>query len=266
MSFSYTADVTKKLSSIEKFLFLGLSAVTLMGFFWPFFVSTRSQAHLAPWILLAAAPLTLISLAVTISRNKLDTKTIALLATLAALIAAMRPLGAGAIGIEPMWFILILAARIFGPYFGFILGALSMFLSALLTGGFGPWFNYQLFAAAWMGASVILIPRSLRGTREIGSLALLALLDCELFGIAMDLQFWPWSLGQSTQLSYKAGAPLQENLDHFFTYHFTASMAWDIPRALFTAALIVITGPSVLNALRRAYVKAAFVAPVRFEK
>jgi len=50
-----------------------------------------------------------------------------------------------------MWFVLILSARVFGPSFGFLLGALSMFLSALITGGFGPWLAYQSFAAGWIG-------------------------------------------------------------------------------------------------------------------
>ena len=263
---SYTGDVTRKLSPAEGSIFLTMTATTLLGFIWPFLVHDRAQAHFAPWILLAVAPLTIAALSLTISRNKLDTKTIALLATLAAITAALRPLGAGAIGIEPMWFLLILAARVFGPYFGFILGAFSMFLSALLTGGFGPWFNYQLFAAAWIGATVAIIPNSLRGRKELFALALLALFDCALFGILMDLQFWPWSLGQGTQLSYLAGAPLKENLSHFFTYHFTASMAWDIPRAIFTASLILITGSAVLHTLRRAYVKAAFAAPITFNR
>lgn len=264
MALRYTADVTRTLSRREKTIFSLLSSLTLLGFIWPFLVHTQNQAHIAPWLLLSAAPLTVVALMLTINQNKLDTKTIALLATLAALTAALRPLGAGAIGIEPMWFILILAARVFGAYFGFILGTFSIFLSALLTGGFGPWFSYQLFAAAWMGASVAVIPKKVRGGREIALLALLALIDCELFGIIMDLQFWPWSLGNGTQLSYIAGAPLSENLAHFFTYHFTASMAWDIPRAIFTATLIFITGPAILNTLRRAYVRAAFAAPIEY--
>lgn len=75
----------------------------------------------------------------------------------------------------------------------------------------------------------------------------------------MDLQFWPWSLGQGTQLSYIAGAPLSTNLENFISYHFLSSLAWDIPRAILTATLIAIAGAPVLNALRRARARAAFV-------
>jgi energy-coupling factor transport system substrate-specific component len=88
----------------------------------------------------------------------------------------------------------------------------------------------------------------------------------ELFGILMDLQFWPWALGSNTQLSYIAGGALSENISRFFTFHFATSMAWDIPRAVFTVLLISFTSKSVLSALRRTYTRAAFVTPVVFSE
>jgi energy-coupling factor transport system substrate-specific component len=80
----------------------------------------------------------------------------------------------------------------------------------------------------------------------------------------MDLQFWPWALGADTQLSYQAGAAITDNLQRFITFHFISSMAWDIPRALLTSILIVVTGPAVLSALRRTQLKASFLTPVQF--
>jgi len=41
-------------------------------------------------------------------------------------------------------------------------------------------------------------------------------------------------------------------------------MAWDIPRAIFTATLIVLTGKPVLHTLRRAHTRAAFMTPIEF--
>ena len=90
--------------------------------------------------------------------------------------------------------------------------------------------------------------------------------SAEFFGIAMDLQFWPWALGTDTQLSYLAGAPIAENLSRFVSYHFLSALAWDIPRAIFTATLISIAGSSILHTLRRAHTKAAFLAPIEFKK
>ena len=238
------------------------SGISALAFIWPFLIHEK-QGH-PQWIFLLATPFALLLLMVSVSNNELDSKSVALLAVLTALIAALRPMGTGAVGIEPMWFVLILSARVFGPSFGFLLGALSMFLSAILTGGMGPWVAYQSFAAGWIGLGVALIPRMVRGKREIFILALYAVVAAEFFGIAMDLQFWPWALGADTQLSFLAGAPISENLSRFFSYHFLSAMAWDIPRAVFTASLITIAGKPILQTLRRAHTRAAFLTPIEF--
>ena len=238
------------------------SAISAIGFLWPFFVDEKQGNP--QWIFLIATPFALLLLMVSVSNKELDSKSIALLAVLTALIAALRPMGTGAVGIEPMWFVLILSARVFGPSFGFLLGTLSMFLSAILTGGMGPWVAYQSFAAGWIGLGVALIPRGIRGKREIFILALYGIIAAEFFGIAMDLQFWPWALGADTQLSYLAGASISENLSRFFSYHFLSAMAWDIPRAIFTASLIAIAGAPILHTLRRAHTRAAFLTPIEF--
>ena len=82
----------------------------------------------------------------------------------------------------------------------------------------------------------------------------------------MDLQFWPWALSTQTQLSYIPGGSIAENCAHFFTFHFLTAMAWDVPRAIFTAVLIVLAGNPVLSALRRTYVRAAFLTPIEFSE
>ena len=51
--------------------------------------------------------------------------------------AALRPLGAGSAGLETVFFLLILAGRVFGPGFGFVLGATTLAASALITAGVG---------------------------------------------------------------------------------------------------------------------------------
>src|ERR1700722_17822302 len=75
----------------------------------------------------------------------IDAKALAMLGVLAAIDAALRPLGAGAAGIETVFLILVLAGRVFGAGFGFALGCTSLFASALLTGGAGPWRPYHVF-------------------------------------------------------------------------------------------------------------------------
>jgi energy-coupling factor transport system substrate-specific component len=228
-----------------------LISLAALGFFWPFFVPTNEMAEKASWFFLAATPLILLLVIVLVTQEELGSKKIALLGILTALIAALRPLGIGAIGIEPMWFALIIAARTMGPTFGFLLGTLSMALSALLTGGIGPWLSYQIFAAALIGWGTIFIPAKLRGAKEVIALIFYGILAAGFFGIAMDLQFWPWTLGPGTELSYLPGGALAENLDRFFTYHFVSALAWDIPRAVLTTILLSIATKPMLTALRR---------------
>jgi energy-coupling factor transport system substrate-specific component len=166
-----------------------------------------------------------------------------------------------------MWFILILSARVFGPSFGFILGLTSMFVSALLTGGVGPWLGYQVFAAAWIGmAAGMLGGKKLRDWKEISLLIFFGIIAAQVFGILMDLQFWPWALGADTQLSYIANGAISENLSRFIIFHFATAMAWDIPRAIFTALLLALSGRAVLSALRRTKIRAAFLQPIEFNE
>ncbi len=249
---------------------MAASAFSATGFLWPFFYHGQSgplpKIGIFFWV---AISLSLILVLAQISDASLDAKSIALLGVLSALIAALRPLGAGAAGIEPMWFILILSARVFGASFGFLLGLLSMLTSAVLTGGFGPWLTYQMFAAAWLGFIAGAFPQkfgkvALRGRSEIALLVVITVLATGIFGILMNLSFWPWVLGAQTQLSYSPSASITENFSRFLLFHFATSMAWDIPRAIFTALLVVLFGAPVLSALRRTKVRAAFLSPIDF--
>ncbi len=245
---------------VRRALISSLISMAALGFFWPFFVPTDEMADKASWFFLAATPLIMILVVVLVTQEELGSKKIALLGILTALIAALRPLGIGAIGIEPMWFALIIASRAMGPTFGFLLGTLSMALSALLTGGIGPWLSYQIFAAALIGWGTILIPAKLRGMQEVSALIFYGIIAAGFFGIAMDLQFWPWTLGPGTELSYLPGAALIENLDRFFTYHFISALAWDIPRAILTTILLSIATKPMLTALRRSDEISRFVS------
>jgi energy-coupling factor transport system substrate-specific component len=143
---------------------------------------------------------------------------------------------------------------------------ISMFASALLTGGIGPWLGYQVFAAAWIGLLAGSLPKKTRGVNEILLLIAFGIFASGFFGVLMDLQFWPWALGSNTQLSYLPTGDISENLSRFVTFHFATAMAWDVPRAIFTSTLIAITGTAVLSALRRTHTRAAFMSPIVFSE
>jgi energy-coupling factor transport system substrate-specific component len=246
----------------------GITLIGIVSFMWPFFAPSDSfvMAHStdAPLIFAMIIPLLLIVVLAQLSDGGMDSKSVALLGVLAAVIAALRPLGAGLGGIEPIWVILILAGRALGPGFGFVLGALSLFVSALFTGGVGPWLPFQMLAAAWVGLGAGLLPRA-SGRKEILILCGYAIGATVAFGFVLNLWFWPFSLNLPEQIAFVPGAGLSENLIAWMRFNIATSLGFDLPRALLTTLLIVIAGRPILFLLRRASRKAAFGAPVTFE-
>ena len=190
-----------------------------------------------------------------------------MLGVLAAVGAALRPLGAGTAGLEPMFFLMVLSGRVLGPGFGFVLGAVSMFASALLTGGVGPWMPFQMLSMGWvaMGAGLLPGPHRLRGRRELLLLAAYGAVASVLYGMVMDLQGWTFLQGLTSSISFVPGAPTGENLSRFVAYVLATSLGWDLPRAALTVVLTLAVGRPVLRALRRATRRAAFAPPVAFE-
>ncbi len=246
---------------------LAVSAVGVIAFFWPFVVAPSSLAadHAtdAPWFFALLLPLVLGVLLAEISDGGLDAKGVAMLAVLAAVATAVRPLGAGVAGLEPMFVVLLLGGRALGPAFGFALGSLAMFTSALLTAGVGPWLPFQMVAAGWFAMAAGLLPQ-IRGKAEIAMLMIYGALGSLGYGLLMNLSFWPWALGDGSQLSFVAGAPLSENLSRWLAFTAATSLGWDIPRAVLTSLLTLLAGPVLLRSVRRATRRAAFGVPVRF--
>ncbi|MBF6054154.1 ECF transporter S component [Streptomyces eurocidicus] len=246
-----------------------VSAIGVAAFGWPLLAGSASGlAHSkdAPWLFAALLPMLLAVVVATISDAGLDAKAIAMLGVLAAAGAALRPLGAGTAGIEPMFFLMVLSGRVLGPGFGFVLGAVSMFASALLTGGVGPWMPFQMLAMGWvaMGAGLLPGPDRLRGARETALLAVYGAVASLLYGTVMNLQGWPYIGALATGVSFVPGDPLPENLARFVAYCLATSLGWDLPRAAVTVVATLTLGPAVLKALRRATRRAAFDAPVAF--
>ena len=249
---------------------LAIGAATVVGliaFGWPLVASPESSAvaHAddAPLLFAVIVPVLLVVVLAQIADGGMDAKAIAMLGVLAAVIAALRPLGGGTAGLEPIWVVLILGARALGPGFGFCLGAVSLFASALLTGGVGPWLPFQMLGAAWVGLGAGLLPRA-TGRRELLMLAGYGAVACLAYGFLLNLWFWPFTTGLPEQLAFTAGAGVGENLMAWLRFCLITSLGYDIPRAALTVVLILVAGRPVLTALRRMSRKAAFEAPVDF--
>lgn len=245
------------------------SLAGLMMFCWPLFVrptiDTVGHTSDAPFVFMGVLPFLVAIVLASFSEGGMDSKALAMLGVLSAINAALRPLGAGTAGIETVFFLLVLAGRVFGPGFGFVLGCTSLFASALVTAGVGPWLPFQMLASAWIGLGAGLLPRRVRGRAEIVMLMVYGVVAAYVFGFLMNLSFWPFSVGEATDLSYIAGAPPLENLHRFLVYTFTTStLGWDTGRAITNGVAIVLLGPAVLATLRRASRRASFGSTVTF--
>jgi energy-coupling factor transport system substrate-specific component len=257
-----------RFGSRSSFLLALTSAFGLAAFAWPLLIhqaSGQNTAHSgdAPWIFVGLIPLLLAIVMAELSEGAIDAKAVALLGILAACFAALRVPSPGINGFEPEWFLLILAARVFGRGFGFVLGSVAFFASALITGGVGPWLPFQMLAAAWVGFGAGCLP-PMRGFPERLMLAVYGVLSALVYGLLTNFWFWPFVGGTTTTYSFVPGLGTVANLHRFLLFDLTTSMGFDITRAVTCAVLILVLGRPVLAALRRASRRAAFEPVVDF--
>ena len=245
-----------------------VSTIGLLAFVWPFLIAPESGlAHSSdgPWLFVALVPLLLLVIAAEVTEGGLDAKAVAMLGVLAAVGAGLRVLGAGMAPLEPLFFLLVVAGRAFGPTFGFVFGNLTLVAGALITGGVGPWLPFQMLGAGWVALGAGLLPM-VRPAAERWLLAAYGAFAALFYGLLLDLWFWPFlaTAAGGTELAYSADASLGENLSSFFVFHLLTGLGWDLTRAVLTAGLCLLAAPAVLTGLRRAARRAAFTAPVTF--
>ena len=233
---------------------VALAACSVVGaglFLWPFLGG----------VLPGAVPTTAIGLGtaaalvcVELFARRLDARGLALLAALAAMDAAARAVVITGIGgFSPIFLLILCGGYVFGAGYGFILGAVSLLVSALVTGSLGPWVPYQLFAVGWVGAMAGLAGRGRRGRpgrRDVLVLALTGIVTGYAFGAAMDV--WNWTFYQSAPgLGFHLGMPLSSAARHFGRFYVVTSLGYDTFRAVGNALLVAAVGLPVLVALSR---------------
>ena len=244
--------------------------VGFAAFAWPFLARPGSELSQlghgtdASFVFVALMGLMAVVVLAELSSGGIDAKTIAVLGVLAAAGGALRVLSAGTAGLEPMFFLLVIAGRVLGPTKGFLLGALALLASAFLTAGVGPWTPFQMIAAGWVCLGAGLLPAA-SGRAERWLLAGYGLVCGMAYGAVMNLWFWPF-LGSSAPAGagFVPGGGAALNLGHYAVFYATTSLAWDLPRGVLTGALVLLASRSLLRALRRSVRKARFDAPAAF--
>lgn len=244
------------------------SAAGLMMLVWPLLVRQPSGGQVGPpFVFIALLPVVIIVVLAEVSEGGLDPRVLAVLGVLSAVNAVLRGLSPGTGGVELVFFLLILGGRVFGPGFGFVLGCTSLFASALLTGGVGPWLPFQMLCSAWVGMGAGLLPPRVTGRAEIVMLAAYGVVAAYAFGLLLNLSSWPFVLGIAvpghTGLAFVPGDPLADNLHRFLIYTLlTSTGSFDTGRAITNAVAVVLLGPAVLTTLRRAARRATVVGRV----
>jgi energy-coupling factor transport system substrate-specific component len=240
-----------------------LALLCLFGvaaFLYPFFLSAPwlygsgvARAADAPLIVLALVPALLALLLAELGAGRFNARTVAVLGVLTAINVVLR-LPAGPGDSPTFFFLVMLAGYVYGGRFGFLMGTLSLLVSALLTGGVGPWMPFQMFVMGWMGlCSAALRPAGAglkRGGRaELVMLCLNGYVWGLLFGILINL--WSWPFAGVGALYWQPGLGLGETLRRYWAFYIVTSLAWDSLRAIGNVVLIATLGPVVLKELRR---------------
>jgi energy-coupling factor transport system substrate-specific component len=256
------------LSMRSRAAIVATSAVGLVAFLWPMLAPRGSEilAHAsdAPLLFGLLVPLLMAVTLSLVADGAMGAKAVALLGVLAATSAALRALGAGIAGLEPIWIVVVLGGYALGAGFGFVLGSVCLLASALLTGGVGPWLPFQMIGAAWIGLGAGLLAGRLPRRIELGLLAAYATVGAVAYGWLLNLWFWPTATGLPEPLAFVPGGGWAENVRHWFAFNMATSLGYDIPRAVLTATLVLLLGRRVLASLRRASRLAAFDARPEF--
>ena len=237
---------------VKRLLLPLVSLAALLAFTWPLWTSMSGISAELGGVLsvLAAIGLALAALFV-FDGELLGPKQLAMLSLLAALGASLRVATGGTGGFELVFVAVILGGSVFGIRFGFLLGLLTIALSSLFFGGFGPWTAYQMFATGWVGAGAGWVGKRFPANNL--ALACYAVVSSYLFGLAMNLWFWPFATGPQSSISFDAAAGVTQNLASFLSYSLVSStLTWDTVRAVSVAIVIAVFGTALRRTLERA--------------
>jgi energy-coupling factor transport system substrate-specific component len=236
------------------------SLVGVVAFVYPFFMPTLQQgitqnaAHAsdAPLVTVLIIVLCLGAAMTTLGSGEMNSKTVAILGILTAVNAVLRAVP-GPAGFAAVFMLPVLCGYIYGASFGFLLGALSLLVSAFIGAGIGPWLPYQMIATGWVGLTSAWLPRLRRWPRlEVAMLGAWGLFWGFAFGAIMNIWFWPYVYqAQQAEIYWQPGMALREALQRYAVFYALTSFWWDLGRAGGNSVLIWLFGTPILRLLRR---------------
>jgi len=250
------------------------TGIGLVAFLYPFWLPEVQQAGMmgqahaedAPLILTLLVGLCFAVLLLEVQSQTASAKLIALLGILVAMNSVLRFVDVaipGPGGYSPIFFLIIVTGYVYGARFGFLMGALTLLVSALITGGVGPWLPYQMFTAGWVGMSAPLCRPSvwlLEGEGKWSEVAILAAfggLWGLLYGAIMNIWFWPFAAGSPHQY-WTPGISWLDTLQRYAVFYVATSLWWDALRSTGNVILTLVIGLPTIRVLRRFKLRFAF--------
>ena len=231
-------------------------AVGVVALAYPFLVRAAGGATSpgqAPLLSVVLVTLCLAVLLVELQGQAAGAKTVAALGILVAATATLRFIEVAIPapgGFSPVFAPIILGGYVFGARFGFLLGAMTMLVSGIITAGVGPWLPYQMFTAGWVGLSAGLLPHLRRPRAELALLIAFAGLWGFAYGAILNLYTWPLLVGDPGQ-TWSPGAGATEALRRYVAFYLATSLLWDSVAAAGNVVLLAALGRPTLRALAR---------------
>lgn len=197
----------------------------------------------------------LVLFAVEAMSRRIDSRGLAVIAAIAAIDSALRlALVNGIGGFSPIFLLVLCAGWAMGAEFGFLCGATTLLVSAVVTAGVGPWLPYEMIAAGWVGAAAGLAGRSWRGRpprrADVVLLALVGVLTGFAYGAVMDVWDWTFFRG-AADFGYVSGLDAASIASRFGHFYAATSAVYDTFRAAGNAIMVLLLGGPVLSALAR---------------
>jgi energy-coupling factor transport system substrate-specific component len=245
---------------------LSLAAITgigLIAFLAPF-VASAGDAAASGEVRLLQTPLlvaliTGACLLVTFANlgPALTSKSVALIGVLVGINALLRLIDNNFLlpgEFSPIFLLITLTGYSFGASLGFLMGALTLLVSALITGGVGPWLPFQMLTAGWMGMSAAWL-RGVPALRTdeaaarqvVWALAAFGGAWGLLYGLIMNLYNWPFLTGGGWQ----PGLALGDVLRVYLLFYVAQSLPFDLARVVGNVALMLALGGPLLKVFRR---------------
>lgn len=244
---------------LDRCMLIAVSLVGLLAIALPFIVSASGQNPSAQPRVLESSLL----LGVTVGASLLlatgelfrpiegssASRTIVVLGVLVAIDATLR-LIPSLLGASPIFALIMLVGYVFGARMGFIMGVMTLLLSAAITAGIGPWLPFQMLCAGWIGMAAGWLPH------KRGLLPLLAFGAATgfAFGAVMNLYSWPYAApGSATDvgLYWNPTLSLAESLERYASFYLATSLFHDATRAAANVILLFVLGQPVIRLLQR---------------